>query len=412
LTIRADWRLAVLAVPTALVALTSVLSERPAIFVWKLFGVPALFPRFADTRVITTGWDCARQGIDVLKSNPCDAPWFRPVNYPRLWLLPGRLGLGASSTKYIAVLMIAAFLVAAYFVMGPINTKTAVLYLVVFASMPVLLLIERGNNDLLVFALLVAAAAALTWLDRAGAGIASGLIVLATALKLYPIAAAYALFVGLRGRRRWWVAAVLVVGALYALVTRQDLALIQASTPRPASLGYGLNVLVQAMADEANRSLGTHVARSVEVAAIALVLLVLIAATWLMARALPPRRLSGAPPRETFAGLLFSVGAAVYVLTFLLGNDWVYRLTFLLLAVPQLLLWRKRPELAREATGVLIAVVASLWLAVVTAYPVFFVGQLLLYGLFVYFASVLLLTAVDELDRNWAARMRYLLTRQ
>ena len=379
------------------------MSTAAATLVWKLFGVPAFFPRFADTRVITSGWDCARKGYDVLKTNPCD-PWARPMNYPRLWTLPSHVGLGAGATAYVALAMIVAFLVATYFLMGRISVRMAIYYLLCLVSFPVLLLIERGNNDMLVFALLVATAGALAWLNRPGIGIAVALILLATALKLYPIAAAHALFLRLRGREQWLAVGVVGVAAIYALVTRQDLAFIQASTPRPAALGYGINVPIQALFGDLNGLAGGHLSHSIELVAIVLVLVGLVAATLWLARRLPPRRLEGRHPRETFVGLLFSLGASVYVLTFLLGNDWDYRLSLLLLTVPQMFAWSASPGLAREGRVGLVAVLTGLWLAEVSVYPVFFIVQLLLFALFVYFAAILLVTSLDHLDNRLIPR--------
>src|SRR5207244_3442623 len=71
---------------------------------WQDLGVPGEKPSFLDLRSVTTAWDCTRRGIDVLPRNPCD-PQQRPANYPRVWLLPWRLGLGEGATVPIGIAM-------------------------------------------------------------------------------------------------------------------------------------------------------------------------------------------------------------------------------------------------------------------------------------------------------------------
>src|SRR5262245_12606830 len=62
---------------------------------WPRLGVPPGPSLFFDARNLTAAWECQRLGYDPLYESPCD-PWGRPVNYPRVWLLLGVLGLGQS----------------------------------------------------------------------------------------------------------------------------------------------------------------------------------------------------------------------------------------------------------------------------------------------------------------------------
>ena len=83
------------------------IGEAQGVSYWHLLGVPA-YPHvpFADLRVITAAWDCARTGIDPLITNPCD-PFHRAMNYPRIWLQIGlALRLGASATVPIGVVFV------------------------------------------------------------------------------------------------------------------------------------------------------------------------------------------------------------------------------------------------------------------------------------------------------------------
>ena len=59
----------------------------------------------------------------------------------------------------------------------------------------------------------------------------------------------------------------------------------------------------------------------------------------------------------------FRMGASIYVGTFLLGNNWDYRLAFLILVVPQLLGWTRSSdkEYRYAALANLFVVMASCW---------------------------------------------------
>jgi hypothetical protein len=319
------------------------------------------------------------------------------MNYPRLWLLPAQFGFGSSSNTYLAIAFVIGFFVSVFVIVGPVSPRQALYYVLVLVSAPVMLLIERGNNDLVIFMLLVGTAATLAWNARLGATNAAALIFLATTLKLYPIAAVHSLFLSLR-TWRWQLlsVAVIVAGAAYAFLIRQDLALISSATPRSTVLAYGLNVPIRRALDDFDASFNTRTADWIELALRGLALLFLVGLALAAVRTLARNRFVVDTPRARFVGLLFSMGAAIYVVTFILGNNWDYRLTLLLLCLPQLFEWMGSPRLVNEARLVLVIIAASFWIAEVTTYPLYWVDQLAFYALFVYFAAVLIIETRDH----------------
>ena len=134
-------------------------------------------------RSVTTGWVCTRRGIDVLPLNPCD-PLKRPANYPRIWMKLSFLGLGPGSTVPLGLLNAAIFLIAAIGVFDPKGgVGGAALYAAALCSPAVMLGIERGNVDLLLFAM-VALAAVVARRERFGPILAGALVLFAAVLKL------------------------------------------------------------------------------------------------------------------------------------------------------------------------------------------------------------------------------------
>lgn len=214
-------------------------------------------------------------------------------------------------------------------------------------SPAVLLGIERGNTDLLIFFLL---AGAIVTVPR---GVAWSLALLAFVLKLYPL-------VAIAGLLRWGRPAVtrafLVAGGLallYLAYTFDDLVMISAGTPRDTWLSYGLNVLWMKVTP-AQPALGAGLRVLSGIVALGAVLLAAVAG-W-------RRKGPGGPgaSRELDA---FRVGVACYAGTFLLGNNFVYRLMFLLFTIPQLLSWAGRAAdgHARPARIALVGIYGALW---------------------------------------------------
>jgi hypothetical protein len=281
-------------------------------------GVPAMEQCFADVRPITGASVALEQGLDPLVSNPGD-PWGRALNYPRIWLLPAMLGVGPQHSEWFAFGLLAAF-AAGLLLLVPL-ASTAVLsgVLVLCLFSPVTwLAIERANSDVLLFALLAAAAWALARRPRA----ATILVGTAAALKLYPIFAAGSLL-GLERRRAIRIGAALAMTfVVYLLWIRSDLAAIHANSLAWNRISYGITQLPDALS--ANTGWPR---RGLLVGACGLVIATVAAALWAATR----WRLPTIPHHTLHA---FRVGAGVFVGTFCLGSNFDYRLLCLLLVVP------------------------------------------------------------------------------
>ncbi|MBV9736516.1 MAG: hypothetical protein JO209_11480 [Acidisphaera sp.] len=152
----------------------------------RLFGVPEQpfgYP-FLDTQFVLAQIDCWRRGIDVYVVNPCDALG-RLHDYSPLWLrLPLPTGLGWSDR--FGLLVDLGFLLSLFFLPRPATRLDGALLLAATLSQVTAFGLERGNTDLLIFALAVAAGR--LWL-RAPALRAAGYAVVfgAGLLKFFPL---------------------------------------------------------------------------------------------------------------------------------------------------------------------------------------------------------------------------------
>lgn len=267
---------------------------------WGSFQVPAIFPGFEDARSVTAAWDCVRRGIHVLPADPCD-PLGRPYYHPRLWLLPAHLGAGSGLSVVFGMSVVALFLVAALWLAGHGQALwEALVWAAALVSPAVMLGVERGNPDLLIFALLALSAALLVRSRPLGA---AALLVTAM-LKLYPAAAFIALL--LRPRRRALAAlgAISLAFAAYVAVTFTDIRALAKALPTEAAYSFGARVA----ADLIGHAVGISGSALAVVGLPRLVIAAILATLWLS------EPLSGWNPRYPFEEIanwfLFSYLAA------------------------------------------------------------------------------------------------------
>jgi len=207
-------------------------------------GVNAIHPIFIDLIAILAAGEAAQQGWDVYASNPLD-PLGRPHVYGPWWLVTGMVGLLRVDAWWLGLLLAVIFVATAVKVLAPRNLRTTFIAILLLVSQPVLLAIERGNNDLIIFLLLTAAVWLVTRISWVSSLLAAALVILAAALKLYPVAALPALAARATTRGRMLLLVVgtgLVCGGiiLSSLAVYQRVAEL---APEPLTVfGYGLKL--------------------------------------------------------------------------------------------------------------------------------------------------------------------------
>jgi hypothetical protein len=115
---------------------------------------PYKFP-FLDFHGGLAAWECARQGIDVVVTDPCDV-LRRPYNYGPIWMAFSFIPLGTADTAWSGLILGLCFIASLTFV--PAVKKPWELALIVVASLSTMMVLalERGNPDMMVFMLALA----------------------------------------------------------------------------------------------------------------------------------------------------------------------------------------------------------------------------------------------------------------
>ena len=269
---------------------------------WRAFGVPTLEPVFADLRTIQAGLGAAHPQV----SNPGD-PWGRPMNYPSIWLDIARVLHWEREGNYraFAAGIDLAFVACCF---DLIRRYRSWWIAALALSGACALGLERANNDMAIFVLLYVSAVTARPLFTV-------LVPLAALLKLYPVLVLPAF---IRRPRLAVMAAAGCAAAIAVLVP--ELPAIRAGTPAGAAMSYGAPLYAVAL-QEAGVALP-----------VAAMMAALLAGAALLHAAAPG--LFRKPPCDARTTALFLCGAGIFLGTTLLGPNWDYRLSFLLMTLP------------------------------------------------------------------------------
>ncbi|MBI5382649.1 MAG: DUF2029 domain-containing protein [Opitutae bacterium] len=331
---------------------------------------------FLDSYAILASNDAMRAGLDTAQSNPLDV-LHRSHVYSGWWFALGSCGLTREDNFLVGGLWVLGFLAVAGMTLRPRSMREAVWMSVLMLSPPVLLAVNRANNDLVIFALLGIAGLTLVRPGRTGMTIASAAIAVAMGLKLYPAVAA-CVFGLLRPRRRLVTATALLAGLLVIVGLSIWGDFMRIHIPAPTGMyTFGAKVLL--------REVGWtgHLAHGGIVAVFVIVGYVLQRHGW--TRGLGQ---AGDP-----AIGLFVIGAAVLVGCFLAGVSFGYRWIFALWTAPWL--WQQAHDLEIPQRQRQIAYLAVWLLPVVLWVDGFFCALVNL------FAEAVASDLVDQWELIW-----------
>jgi len=325
---------------------------------WELWRVPVEHPPFSDFRLIPGSAETFRLGIDPSQRNPGD-PHHRKFNYPAFWRLFFYTNITQEDTSRAVLLLLGLFFAAVFLFPQRISVVDAFYLLLVVFSPAAMLLYERGNVDLFVFFLCTLIVLTLEY----SALVATLLLMLATIVKFFPF---FGVSVLLRESKpkflRFSIASFFVL-ALYIFETSGSMEASWDLTMRGKEISYGAYVFF--MRYFQNSTEHSSIVLTVGPIALALILVVTSGILGIISQVQLPIHSA----RNLAA---FRMGASIYVGTFLLGNNWDYRLTFLIFVVPQLTAWSRNyisNSKRYVAAFTLMLVLASCWHFVVWYAP-------------------------------------------
>ena len=337
---------------------------------WKLWGIPVGKQPFYDLRLITGGAQSYKEGYDQQVFNLYD-PEQRVFNYPRIWYVVLASGLNLNWTISLGILIIGLFLVGVVIFPGKLNRFSIFLLVGGLVSPAILFGIERANVDIFIF-FIVALGQAFFDVSIAASFLSLFVGVL---LKIFPILG-IGYFLDLkRGKSLRPILLGVALTVAYFVLTLSDMIFIFRNTFKGADYSYGVEVLpfylYRLISDRLMKSDSAVllvVSRAENLMfrfpflLYLLVILILVASFYFGIRARSNFQFDDLRNLRAFWS-----GAGIYIGTFLLGNNWDYRLAFLLFTLPQLAYWAHHKNgqstlIARVTLGILFL---SLWYMVV-----------------------------------------------
>ena len=313
---------------------------------WQLWGVQTEDLVFMDFRLIPSSAESFRNGFEPSVENPFE-PGGRIFNYPAIWRLFFYTDITQNDTIPIGIAMIVLFFVGIILFPQRISVINAFWMLMIIFSPASMLLYERGNVDLVVFFICTL----IILFAGYSAYLTAGLLVFGAIVKIFPF---FGVTVLLKEPRRKFISLVLASLAiilLYGFLTFESQKAAWSTTWRGAQASYGTFVLLTRFALYFKSPVWQIV---FEMLALILILLGVFPAV---------RNTVPLPVLHEQNLTAFRMGASIYLGTFLLGNNWDYRLAFLILVIPQLSQWfyaeNKRQRYVAIAT--MLAVVLTCW---------------------------------------------------
>ena len=330
---------------------------------WKLWRVPVQWPQFSDFRLIPGSAETFRRGLEPTQKNPGD-PHRRVFNYPAFWRLFFYTDINQKDTIWAVVVMLGLFFVGVFLFPQNITILESIGLLLVIFSPASMLLYERGNVDLIVFFL----CALIVYLVEYSAIAAAILLMFAIVVKIFPFFGCTVLLKAPKLKFVWLSVSCLAVLLVYIYATSGSMKASWNLTMRGDKISYGADVLFQHYEKYLSSLLKLSPAAPILKFGPIILATILIVLTGMMGlRSSSP--LASTATRNLAA---FRMGASIYVGTFLLGNNWDYRLAFLIFVLPQLLEWT-RSSYSRQyrliSTSVLVMVFASCWHLMVWSDP-------------------------------------------
>ncbi len=295
---------------------------------WRMMHVPAVAPTFSDTLMITEAIDCLLHGQDPYFVRDYD-PLRRVYNYPPIWLDLRYLGVTSRTTNVVGIVF-ACMALAALLIL--FRAKRKISAAVVFLSLlcrPLLVAIERGNCDLVIFSLLVFGFFLIERQSEKIRSAATGaLLVVLTVLKIYPVVAVSVLARTRRSILTALLTGVVAIGAL-VLTAGHRLSLVRANTPQNTMFSFGAYPFFLAMAEHTMKGMVPKIMDHHAIAAMGAMLIAVVSICfgWKFRD-----RLDRFLPRLEFSsarGCIAISGLAIFCFTFLRGASYSYRLIFL-----------------------------------------------------------------------------------
>jgi len=310
--------------------------------VLQSMGVPAMEPLFGDTLCIARWCDAYGLGEDPRAVDFKDpAGKIITMNYPVYFLGLHYLGLSAVTVPIAGWLLGILFLGSTLLLVGKCSWPEGLIWSALLCSPVVVMVVERGNLDIIIYALLV-----LALLARHRPTLSGFSILIATVLKFYPLPGFISLLT--RSKTQGPLFLVFFFGGVLSIVVGIATIGHASSTLGLSSCCFGSKLIPLILSDRGIR-IPSSLPSVLQICA-AVACAVFVGIGYLI-------RPGGAVALGCERSLTaFWIGVPVYLLVFLSGDQADYKMVMLLFALPLVFSWRKTDAKDKWITGIWLTV--------------------------------------------------------
>ena len=280
------------------------------------------------------------------------------INYPRIWeYLAIITNLKESDRYYFGVFNISLFYIG--FIIFSLRIQKdvflSILLLSLYFSPSSVLLMERGQPDMILFFII---SMSLAFINRPY--IFSSAILFASLLKFFPILSLVGLLKYSMSVFIKYFIVVLMLFGIYIWYTFSDILIIMDQTVQSASSSYGKDVLWSKLMEIYKEGPFTTFVYQVKY-----IIYLYLICSFLLIYALIKYKCKLINLDITYIDE-FRVGSSLYIGTFLLINNFDYRLVFLIFTIPQLYLWSYSNNIIIKTISItsIISIVYTMWYSV------------------------------------------------
>ena len=325
--------------------------------VLHLFGVEAFRFPFLDIHAVLAAAQCHRQGIDVYLYNPCDVLG-RPHVYSPLWLTLIPSFLDTAATTMVGLGLDLMFILSLAVVIRPVTGGEVLVVALTALSPMTVYALERANNDLVIF-LLIVGGCALDCAPRPWRLVSYALYLIAGLLKYYPLAL-FVLLARERRREALFTAGLATGIVVFLLIhAHADLAKALANIPSASYFSDSFSALNLPFG-LAEAVFGPRLRSAAALSLLTVFIALAIARTQRTLRLLG----AAAPDPNLFEAQCLLVGALLLTACFFTGQNINYRGIYFVLVMPGLVrLYRSAgdPAIRQFLARMIAAVLCVAW---------------------------------------------------
>ena len=279
---------------------------------WHLMIVPNAKNDFTDFRCVAS-WARLFENITSWQFIYNDLSGCR-INYPRVWIIISKF-LNLHNEAFLYAYLSILLILYIYIFYKLVQKYSSYFFIYIFFSGSSMLLMERGNIDIVIFVLLYFSLRSEILISR------YFLFILSVILKIFPIFGFLSLLKNNKNYYYFFITIILCI--LYFVIFKNDLYMIANNTPRTGDMSYGTLSITKNLEKHFNIYLNYYYL------SFGLVILSLIIYFFLEKKLFKLK--------NNTEDKFYFMGAGIFIFSFLINSNFDYRLIFLTFSIPAIL---------------------------------------------------------------------------